>query len=249
MKKYLKITIMTIMIFMIALLLKSIQAQTNTQATDSIMTPVVGQSVSYEKFSLYEWFVRGGIFMWPILIFSAFGMGLAIERGIFFFRAKLNSNKFKIELQNRLNNDTAENLIEFCASAENKSAQIISRGLRNKHLGFEHAERSIDAIGSIEVASLEKGLSILNAIGNITPLLGFLGTVSGMIGAFQSIAAADQVSAKLVANGIYEALITTEAGLISAIPLIAVYNYYIHKIENFVADTEKIASDILEKVF
>ena len=91
-------------------------------------------------------------------------------------------------------------------------------------------------------------LNILSAIGNIAPLLGFLGTVSGMISAFQSIAAADQVSARLVAGGIYEALVTTEAGLIVAIPLLAFYNYFVHRVESFVAEIERLASDIVEKL-
>jgi len=90
-------------------------------------------------------------------------------------------------------------------------------------------------------------LSVLNAVANIAPMLGFLGTVSGMISAFYQIAAADQVSAKIVAAGIMEALITTETGLIVAIPVLLVYNYFIHRIDGFISDVERLSTDVIER--
>lgn len=197
---------------------------------------------------LYEWFIRGGIFMWPILLCAAVGMGLIIERFIFYRRAKLKPGEFLEEIDQRLAGGSMEDVIELCNEKKMVMARVLLRGLKLRKLGLDHVEKGISAAGSIEVASLEKGLSVLSAIGNIAPLIGFLGTVSGMITAFQSIAAADQVSARLVAGGIYEALITTEAGLIVAIPVLAFYNFFVHRIETFVADIERISSDIAEKI-
>jgi biopolymer transport protein ExbB len=201
-----------------------------------------------KKIFLYDWFRRGGLFMWPILICAALGMGIIIERFIFYRKAKLNPREFIEEFDRVLKSGTIIEAETLCKEKNMVISRILLRGLKLRSLGLDHIEKGISAAGSIEIASLEKGLSVLSATGNIAPLLGFLGTVSGMITAFQSIAAADQVSARLVAGGIYEALITTEAGLIIAIPVLAFYNFFIHRIEVFVADIERISADIVEKL-
>lgn len=197
---------------------------------------------------LYEWFIRGGIFMWPILISAALAMGLIIERFLFYRKARLKPEDFLDELNQKLASGNLNDVINLCNEKNMVISRVLLKGLNLRKLGLDHVEKGISAAGSIEVASLEKGLSVLSAIGNIAPLIGFLGTVSGMITAFQSIAAADQVSARLVAGGIYEALITTEAGLIVAIPVLAFYNFFIHRIETFVADIERISAEIAEKM-
>lgn len=201
-----------------------------------------------KKFFLIDWFRRGGFFMWPILICAALGMGLIIERFIFYRKAKLNPREFIEEFDSTLKSGTISDAETLCKEKNMVISRILLKGFKLRVLGLDHVEKGISAAGSIEIASLEKGLSVLSAVGNIAPLLGFLGTVSGMITAFQSIAAADQVSARLVAGGIYEALITTEAGLIVAIPVLAFYNFFIHRIEAFVADIERISADIVEKL-
>lgn len=201
-----------------------------------------------EKIFLFDWFRRGGFFMWPILVCAALGMGLIIERFIFYRKARINPREFIEEFDLVLKNGTITEAETLCREKNMVISRILLKGLKLRTLGLDHVEKGISAAGSIEIASLEKGLSVLSAVGNIAPLLGFLGTVSGMISAFQSIASADQVSARLVAGGIYEALITTEAGLIIAIPVLAFYNYFIHRIEAFVADIERISADIIEKL-
>ncbi len=198
--------------------------------------------------SLYDWFVRGGAFMWPILVLAAVGMGFVIERFLYYRRMKLNPREFIEELDAMIGGGTVEEVERLCRERNLVIARVLGKGLKLRKLGLDHVEKGIGAGGAIEVAALEKWLNILSAIGNIAPLLGFLGTVSGMISAFQSIAAADQVSARLVAGGIYEALVTTEAGLIVAIPLLAFYNYFVHRVESFVAEIERLASDIVEKL-
>ncbi len=197
---------------------------------------------------LYDWFRRGGFFMWPVLLAAALAMGLIIERFLFYRKANLKPDQFLEEINQRIENGSMEDVISLCNDKDMVISRILLKGLNLRKLGLDHVEKGISAAGSIEVASLEKGLSVLSAIGNIAPLIGFLGTVSGMISAFQSIAAADQVSARLVAGGIYEALITTEAGLIVAIPVLAFYNFFIHRIETFVADIERLSSEIAEKM-
>ena len=107
-------------------------------------------------------------------------------------------------------------------------------------------EKAITTAASIETALLERGLIWLATVANIAPLLGFLGTVSGMIHAFEAIAAAEEVSARLVATGIYEALITTAAGLIVAIPVQTAHNYFVSRIDKFVIDMEESGAELID---
>ena len=137
---------------------------------------------------------------------------------------------------------------DLCNEKKNKLAGIIQKGLTLKHLGYERVEKTLSVAASVEIASLERHLSIISAVANIVPMLGFLGTVTGMVTAFNDIAAADQVSAKIVAGGIKEALLTTAFGLIAAIPLLLFYNYFVHRIEGFITSIERISSDIIEKL-
>ncbi len=201
-----------------------------------------------KKIFLYDWFRRGGFFMWPLILCAALAMGLIIERFIFYRKARLKPVEFIEEINRMLESGSIDDVASLCREKNFVLSRVLLKGLSLRRLGLDHVEKGISAAGSIEVASLEKGLSLLSAIGNIAPLIGFLGTVSGMITAFQSIAAADQVSARLVAGGIYEALITTEAGLIIAIPVLAFYNFFVHRIESFVSDIERISSDIAGKM-
>lgn len=201
-----------------------------------------------DSISLYRIFRKGGPFMWPILLFAAIAMGFIIERFIFFKRAKLNPREFIEELEDTILNGNLSSIEKSCEGNDTIISKIIQKGLKVKKMGYDQVERALSVAGSIEVATLERGLNILSALGNIVPMLGFLGTVSGMISAFSNIAAADQVNARLVAGGIEEALLTTAAGLIVAIPTLAFYNYFVHRIDGFIADIERLSSDILEKL-
>jgi biopolymer transport protein ExbB len=201
-----------------------------------------------DSITLYRIFRKGGPFMWPILLFAAIAMGFIIERFIFFKKAKLNPREFIEELENNILNGNLNSITKFCEGNDTIISKIIQKGLKVKKMGYEQVEKALSVAGSIEVATLERGLNILSALGNIVPMLGFLGTVSGMISAFSNIAAADQVNARLVAGGIEEALLTTAAGLIVAIPTLAFYNYFVHRIDGFIADVERLSSDILEKL-
>lgn len=201
-----------------------------------------------ESHSLWEIFQQGGPFMWPILILAAVGMAFIIERFIFFAKAKLASKEYIDKLEKCILSENLESVEKLCVNENNKISQIIKKGLELKTLGYERVEKALSVAGSVEIASLERGLNVLSAIGNIVPMLGFLGTVTGMITAFNDIAAADQVSAKIVAGGIKEALLTTASGLLIAIPTLLFYNYFIHKIEGFISTVERLSSDIVEKL-
>jgi biopolymer transport protein ExbB len=198
--------------------------------------------------SLWALFKKGGPFMWPILLMAAFGLAFIIERYIHFARAKLSSREFMDQISRTIATGDMKAVEDLCESKDNKISRIITKGLQLKNLGYERVEKTFSVVASIEIASLERGLSVLSALGNIVPMLGFLGTVSGMINAFSEIAKADQVKASLVAGGIQEALLTTAAGLIVAIPTLIFYNYFVHRIDIFIADVEKVSTDVVENL-
>ncbi|PKL35382.1 MAG: hypothetical protein CVV44_21485 [Spirochaetae bacterium HGW-Spirochaetae-1] len=207
-----------------------------------------GENMETESISLLDWFMKGGLFMWPLLLCAAAGMGFIIERYLFYRKININPREFITEFDEVIKQGGTAEAEKLCAEKNILISRILLKGLHMRKLGLDHVEKGIAAAGAIETASLEKGLTMISSIGNIAPLLGFLGTVSGMIGAFQTIAAADQISARLVAGGIFEALITTEAGLIVAIPMFAFSNYFTHRIDSFVAEIERLASDIVETI-
>lgn len=201
-----------------------------------------------KEFSLISLYNQGGVFMWPILVLSAFAFGLIIERFVFFIMANLGSKEFIDKLEQTIAARDLGEVRELCEKNKSKISMVIHKALELKSLGYERVEKTLSVAASVEVAMLERGLSIISAIANIVPMLGFLGTVTGMITAFDDIAAADQVSAKIVAGGIKEALLTTAFGLIAAIPLLLFYNYFVNRIEGFITSVERLASDLVEKI-
>ncbi len=194
--------------------------------------------------SIRALFKLGGIWMWFLLGLSVLSLGFIMERLYYFYKIRISSRNF---IKNFTENvKSHKDLLTFIKD----KSDLISLILKNSftpHISEDEFERRVERETSVEVNELGRGLNIIGSIGNIAPLLGFLGTVAGMITAFGNIAAADEVSARLVAGGIYTALLTTAFGLVIAIPTIAMYNYFVHKIDTFTADVEKLVNIILNK--
>jgi biopolymer transport protein ExbB len=195
---------------------------------------------------LVETFQKGGVFMWPLLICSIIGLAVIIERAWTFSRAKVNTRQFMSKVIGALKEDGLPGAIEVCQRTRGPIAAILHAGLMRAPKGSEEVEKAIENAGAIEMSFLQRGLIILTSVVNVAPMLGFLGTVSGMIHAFEAIAAAEQVSAKLVASGISEALITTQAGLVIAIPVQIAVNYFISSIDRFVLDMEEASVELVD---
>ncbi len=174
-------------------------------------------------------------------------MASIIERTIFIFRHNLSTKNIHNDILEYLNKKDIEGAKKYCENMEKKvlGAHIILAGLNMANNGEHRIEKAIEAEAGNKINMLERGFSILIALGSLAPITGFLGTVSGMITAFQSIAKASEVSAQLVANGIFEALITTVYGLVIAIFAISGYNIFAYIVDRFVADIEKASSDIV----
>jgi biopolymer transport protein ExbB len=197
---------------------------------------------------LKDLFIAGGAFMWPLLISLLVGVAVAIERFITYGRAQQNVAKLLEQLGGYIRKGDLQGAENLCDRTKGPVAAILRAGLLRRDKGLEDVEKAIESSGSIEMAYLEKGLVVLASVSSIAPMLGFLGTVSGMIRAFGEIAAAKNVEASLVAGGIQEALITTAAGLIIAIPIQMTNNYFIARIGRFVTDMEEASMFLVDQL-
>jgi len=195
-----------------------------------------------------ELFVKGGVFMWWLLTVALVGFVFIIERMWTLSRARVNTRRLIGTIITTLRNDGVQAASEECQKVRGPIAAILYAGLQKADKGRDQVEKAIATAGTIEMSFLERGLIWVSSVTTIAPLMGFLGTVSGMINAFEAIAASEQVNAKLVASGISEALITTATGLIIAIPATIGYNYFVSTIDRFVIEMEETAAELIEEL-
>ena len=197
---------------------------------------------------LKDLFIAGGNFMWPLLIALIIGIAVAVERYITFSKAKLDVSKFLEQLGGYIRKGDLSGAETLCDRTRGPVSAILRAGLMRRDKGLVDVEKAIEGAGSIEMAHLEKGLVVLATVSSVAPMIGFLGTVSGMIRAFGEIAAAKNVDASLVAGGIQEALITTASGLIVAIPIQMANNYFIAKVGRFITDMEEASMFLVDQL-
>ena len=188
---------------------------------------------------LKEQFIQGGpAFMGIVLLCLILGLAVAIERIIYLNLASTNSAKLRQQVEDALASGGVEAAKEVCRNTKGPVASIYYQGLDRAGEGLESAEKAVVAYGGVQMGQLEKNVSWLSLFIAIAPMLGFMGTVIGMIQAFQKIAAVGNLSASLIAGDIQVALLTTVFGLITAIILQIFYNYIIAKIDSIVNDME-----------
>ena len=195
-----------------------------------------------------ELFVKGGQFMWWLLLVALVGFVFLIERLWTLNRARVNTRRLIGTVITTLRNDGVQAAAEECQKVRGPIAAILYSGLQKADKGRDAVEKAIATAGTIEMSFLERGLIWISSVTTIAPLIGFLGTVSGMINAFEAIAASEQVNAKLVASGISEALITTATGLVVAIPATIGYNYFVSAIDRFVIEMEETSAELIEEL-
>jgi biopolymer transport protein ExbB len=190
---------------------------------------------------------QGGPVMWPLLAFSVLGLAVAIERFFALRKARVNVNEFLAKVRKALMvNRSLRDAIKICEQYLGPVASVMKAGLLKFGQPKEDIEKTIENAALFEMGRLERGLSVLATTANVAPLLGFLGTVTGMINSFDALAKQGLSNPAAVASGISEALITTAAGLIIAIPVQLVYNYYMTRINKFVRDIETAANMLIE---
>jgi len=188
---------------------------------------------------LKRYFIEGSAkFMSTVLLALILGLALVIERIIYLNLATTNTRKLLIGVEDALNNGGVDAAKDLCRDTRGPVASIFYQGLMKYDEGLDAVEKSIVAYGSVQMGRLEKGLSWISLFIALAPMLGFMGTVIGMIQAFDDIQAAGDINPSLVAGGIKVALLTTVFGLIVAIILQIFYNYLISKIDSLVNDME-----------
>lgn len=199
--------------------------------------------------NLFSIFLKGGFLMWPILLCSIIGLAIIIDRYMVLRKSKINIPAFMVRVRGQLKKQDIDGAISYCMEEQSPIANIIRKGLKKYRLGHERVKEAIENAGSQEIGKLEKGLSFLATIAGIAPLLGFLGTVTGMISAFMTIQdLAGAANPSDLAGGIWEALITTAFGLMVGIPALAFYNHFVSKVKKFVGDIETVANDVIDVI-
>ena len=196
-----------------------------------------------------KYFIEGGAtFMAFVLICLILGLALSIERIIYLNMATTNTGKLLEGIEGALSKgvDAAK---EVCSNTRGPVASIFFQGLDRSSGSYEEVAKAIEDYGSVEMSKLERGLSWISLFIALAPMLGFMGTVIGMISAFDKIAEANTINASIVAGGIKVALITTVSGLIVAIILQIFYNYILSKIDSIVLDMEEASMDLVDLLY
>ena len=191
---------------------------------------------------------EGGNFMWPVLICLILGLAIAIERIITLNLADVNTRKFILKVKKALDEGGISAAEEVCASTRGPVASVFQAGLLRADEGIEAVEKAIVSYGSIEMTFLERGLVWLSLFISLAPMFGFMGTVVGMVLAFDAIEKAGDISPSLVAGGIKVALLTTVFGLIVAVILQVFYNYCVAKVDRLVADMEEASLELIDSL-
>lgn len=190
---------------------------------------------------MWNYFIKGGFLMWPLLGYSIFSVAIIIERFMFFHRVGRVDEEVvqKIRLYTQ-KNDVASAL-KLCEKYKTPVTNMLKKAVLEYKDGKETMEKVIEEASLYEIPRLEKHLPMLSTIASISTLTGFTGTVIGMINAFNSIAASGASSPTVVAKGISQALITTATGLLIAVPTLLFYHYFTYRVDRIVNQLERAA--------
>ena len=196
---------------------------------------------------LMQKFLEGGWgWMLPVLVCWVIGLAVAIERMLYLSFANINTKKFIESFEKTLNENGVEAAKELCRNTKGPIASIYYQGLDRLDQGMDAVEKAVVSYGSVQTGQMESGLSWIGLFIALSPMLGFMGTVVGMVGAFDQIQAAGDISPTIVAGGIKVALLTTLMGLISAVILQLFYNYIVSKIDNLVNGMEDASITLVD---
>ncbi|MFC2091901.1 MotA/TolQ/ExbB proton channel family protein [Elusimicrobiota bacterium] len=195
---------------------------------------------------MISFFVKGGIMMYPLLVASILVVAILIDRFVYFRHAEVDEKDLFIQIKEKLKSSGPEASIAYCEQVKGPVAAILKSGLLQYGKPRAKIEDSFDREALIEVPRLRRFLPALNTIGSISTLIGFTGTVMGMIKAFNSIASAGTTSPGIVAGGIAEALTTTAAGLIIAILALVFFHYFSHRVDRILLELEKVSRNLID---
>ena len=197
---------------------------------------------------MVELFINGGSFMWPILAIFIVGLIFVGERLVHLIGSLKWGENFAKDVTSKLDNSGTLEAQTLCEQGNGPIANLLLVGLENINKGVDGVEKSIDGSANVEMSALEKNMTWIALCIATAPMLGFLGTVWGMVSAFDAIAAADNISAKIVAEGISQALLTTAFGLVVAVILQVLQNAVLYIIDNQIISIQKSVNAFLKAV-
>ncbi len=197
--------------------------------------------------NLFEMFLKGGLVMWFILAASVVAVAIIIEKFIVLRKTRQNIPVFMVKIRNYLKKKDIAGAVNYCMEEKSPISNIVKKALKKYRHGHQRVVETIDTAGRQEISKLEKGLTTLATIAGAAPMLGFLGTVTGMITAFMKIQELQGAAGPGdLAGGIWEALLTTAFGLLVGIPVLAVYNYLLSYVQKIVVNMEMVVTDVLD---
>lgn len=201
------------------------------------------------KMNLWQVFLAGGPVMWPILFCSVFALAIALEKFWFLHKIGIDTQEFLGNILDKMKRHETKEALQLCDGTKSPIANILKSGILKYDRPRPQIIEAIEDSSLYEIPRIEKNLSVLATIAHVAPLLGLLGTVTGMVRCFQTIQAKatsfHPVSPGDLAGGIWEALLTTVAGLIVAIPTFVAYNYLVNRVNNFILEMEKASTELV----
>lgn len=201
------------------------------------------------RMSPLQFFLAGGPVMWPILLCSIFAFAIIIVKFWQLHKINIDTREFLNNILEKIKRHLIKEAIQICDNTDNPIARVLKAGILKYDRSREQIKEAIEDASLYEIPKLEKYLSALATIAHVSPLLGLLGTVTGMVRCFQVIQAKatsfHPVSPGDLAGGIWEALLTTVAGLIIAIPTFVAYNYLVNRINSFILEMEKASTELV----
>ena len=197
---------------------------------------------------MVQYFIDGGAFMWPILFALLFGLAFAFERADSLVLSSIDSSKLFEDVTSAMQGGKVQQAVDLCSETRGPVAGVFHAALSRYDRGLEEVEKAMENAGSLEMAFLEKNMIWLNTVITVAPMIGFTGTVVGMISAFDAIKAANDISPAVVAGGISQALLTTAFGLIVAMIIQFFQNFFVSRIDQLILDMEENSVKLLDSL-
>lgn len=219
-----------------------------TQAVNETAEVVAQTGVAdYEKLSLWKMMLKGGWIMIPLVIMSIIAIYLFIERFLTINKASKEENNFMNNIRDFVHNGRLDSAMALCKNNQSPLARMIEKGLMRIGKPLSDINAAIENVGRLEVSRLEKGIAAIATIAGSAPMIGFLGTVTGMVRAFYDMSkAGNNINIQLLSSGIYEAMVTTIAGLIVGITAYICYNILVARVEKVVFQLEARATEFMD---
>ncbi|MDX2190861.1 MAG: MotA/TolQ/ExbB proton channel family protein [Bacteroidota bacterium] len=220
--------------------------QITTPVSDKLGVTVEPPVSTEDSLPLFELIMKGGIIMIPIFLLSFLAIYLLIERLLLISKSTKGYDSLWAQIKANIKSGDLKTAQSLAAQSDTSIGRMLVKGISKIGQPIKQIESSIEAAGRIEVMKLEKGLSILGIVAAIAPMLGFIGTISGVIKIFYNISLADNISIGLIAGGLYEKMVTSAAGLIVGIIAHTSYHYLNSLIEDSILKLETVGSELID---